>query len=571
MKKAILLLTAISIISGATRLMAQVPASAKNPAPDGPHLTIDLAARGEPLRPVWAYFGYDEPNYTYMKDGKKLLGELAALSPVPVYVRCHNLLTTGDGVAAFKWGSTNAYTEDAQGRPVYNWRIADSIFDTYIQRGMKPLAEIGFMPEALSIHPIPYRHHWKPGVKYDSIYTGWAYPPTDYKKWGGLVYQWVRHCVQRYGEKEVASWLWEVWNEPNIGYWKGTEAEYFKLYDYAADAVKRALPAARIGGPATTGPGWSKAAGWLEDFLVHCKEGLNGATGKKGAPLDFISFHAKGSPQFVTDHVQMNMAPQLNDVAKGFGIVAASSFHTLPIYITECDPEGCAACGMTTNPENAYRNGTMYSSYTAASFTRIYDLADRYKVNLAGAISWSFEFEDQKWFDGFRDLATNGIDKPVLNVFRMFGLMKGNRIPVNNDQEIPLDSLLKFSVHGERGDIHALAAAGSHTASVLIWNYRDAALPGDASPVTLQWKNIPAEKCRVQQLQIDEEHSNAYEAWKKMGSPQSVTREQYQALEKAGALQSVGEGRPLPVTSNGEAALTLTLPLHAVALLRLEW
>src|SRR5688572_13875834 len=92
------------------------------------------------MKPVWAWFGYDEPNYTYMKDGKKLLSELAALSPVPVYVRAHNLLTTGDGTAALKWGSTNAYTEDANGNPRYDWTIVDRIFDTYLERKMKPLA-----------------------------------------------------------------------------------------------------------------------------------------------------------------------------------------------------------------------------------------------------------------------------------------------------------------------------------------------------------------------------------------------------------------------------------------------
>ncbi len=124
---------------------------------------VDLNKKTGDMKPIWAWFGYDEPNYTYMKDGKKLLSEIAALSPVPVFVRAHNLLTTGDGTAALKWGSTNAYTEDANGKPVYNWTIVDSIFDTYIQRGMKPLAQIGFMPEALSTKPQPYRHNWKPG------------------------------------------------------------------------------------------------------------------------------------------------------------------------------------------------------------------------------------------------------------------------------------------------------------------------------------------------------------------------------------------------------------------------
>src|SRR5215210_5082511 len=100
---------------------------------------VELNKVKGPMTPIWAWFGYDEPNYTYMKDGKKLLSEIAELSPVPVHVRTHSLLVTGDGEAALKWGSTNAYTEDANGKPIYDWRIIDSIFDTYIQRGMKPL------------------------------------------------------------------------------------------------------------------------------------------------------------------------------------------------------------------------------------------------------------------------------------------------------------------------------------------------------------------------------------------------------------------------------------------------
>ncbi|HEY1022147.1 MAG TPA: hypothetical protein VGE06_07525, partial [Flavisolibacter sp.] len=99
-------------------------------ASEGAVIEVDLAKTKGPMYPAWAFFGYDEPNYTYMKDGKRLLSEIAALSPVPVYVRAHSMLVTGDGKAALKWGSTNAYTEDAQGNPIYNWTIIDSIFDT---------------------------------------------------------------------------------------------------------------------------------------------------------------------------------------------------------------------------------------------------------------------------------------------------------------------------------------------------------------------------------------------------------------------------------------------------------
>ena len=208
--------------------------------------------RGE-MQPVWRFFGHDEPNYTYMKDGKKLLSQLADLSPQPVYIRTHNLLTSGDGTPALKWGSTGVYSEDADGNPRYDWTILDRIFDTYRERGVRPYVQIGFMPEALSTQPEPYSTDWTPGGK-ESISTGWAYPPKDYEKWAELVFQWVRHSVERYGKAEVETWYWEVWNEPNILYWRGTPEEYHKLYDYAADAVKRALPTARVGGPHVAGP-----------------------------------------------------------------------------------------------------------------------------------------------------------------------------------------------------------------------------------------------------------------------------------------------------------------------------
>ncbi|MDF2190472.1 beta-xylosidase [Paraflavitalea sp. CAU 1676] len=524
------------------------------------------------MKPVWAWFGYDEPNYTYMKDGKKLLSELAALSPVPVYVRAHNLLTSGDGQAALKWGSTNAYTEDAQGNPVYNWRIVDSIFDTYVQRGMKPLAQIGFMPEALSVKPQPYRHYWKPGQPYKEVFTGWAHPPKDYSKWGNLVYEWVKHCVERYGKKEVASWYWELWNEPNgNGYWQSTVEEYCKLYDYTADAVKRALPAARIGGPHVTGPSWNVSEKFLRTFLEHVATGNNYVTGKKGTPIDFIAFHAKGAPRVVDGHVRMGISNQLKDISKGFEIVANTpAVKDLPIVIGESDPEGCAACGMATNPENAYRNGTMYSSYTAASFARKYLLADHFKVNFLGAVSWSFEFEDQPWFYGFRDLATNGVDKPVLNIFRMFGMMKGKRVDVASNRMYPLMSIRDSGVRKPTTDIGALAAYDKKLATVMLWNYHDDDLDGKSEPVNLQLKGLSAKTVTITQYTVDKKHSNSYEVWKQMGSPQQPTAAQIATLEKAGQLEqtAVSTGN---ASKDGLLLVPVLLQRQGVVLVKITW
>lgn len=533
-------------------------------------IRVDANQRLGPMKPIWAWFGYDEPNYTYMKDGKKLLTELAELSPVPVYVRAHNLLTTGDGTPALKWGSTNAYTEDAEGRPKYDWTIVDRIFDTYVERKMKPLVEIGFMPKALSTRPEPYQHDWKPGLPYGRIYTGWSYPPNDYVKWGELVHQWVKHSVERYGKAEVESWWWEVWNEPDITYWRGTPEEFQKLYDYAADGLKRALPTARIGGPHVTGPNGERTQKILRDFIEHCLRGTNYATGKTGAPLDFVAFHAKGAPRVVEGHVRMGISNQLRAISNGFRI--AASFPELkdtPIVIGESDPEGCAACSVATNPENAYRNGTMYSSYTAAQLARTYELADLHKVNLLGSVTWAFEFEGQPYFAGFRDLATNGIDKPVLNVFRMLGRMAGDRLRVESSSAAPIEAIRDQGVRGAP-DVYALAARDRRSLTVLVWNYHDDDLPAPAASIDLTIDGAPDGNPTVTHYRVDGDHSNSYEVWKKMGSPQQPTAAQYAQLEKSGRLATLE--RPRRVRSaNGQLALSFTLPRQGVSLLKIDY
>ena len=535
-------------------------------------IQVDAARPLGPLRPVWSYFGYDEPNYTYMKDGKKLLTELAALSPVTVHVRAHSLLVTGDGTAALKWGSTNAYTEDAQGNPKYDWTIIDRIFDTYLERKMKPLVEIGFMPEALSSKPQPYRHDWAPDKTYNKIFTGWAHPPKDPKKWGELVYQWVKHCVEKYGRDEVASWWWEVWNEPDIGYWQGTPEQYFELYDHAAHAVKRALPAIKIGGPTTTGPKSERAAKFLRDFLQHVVSGKNYATGKVGSPLDYISFHAKGRPKFIENRVQMGSEFQMSDLDNGFRIVASfPTLKRLPIIIGESDPEGCAACSVRFHPQNGYRNGTMYSSYTAATFARKHELAARHGVNFEGAVTWAFEFEDQPYFDGFRDLATNGIDKPVLNVFRMFGLMSGQRLPVNSSGAVPLADMLKSGVKAQ-ADINAFASRAERAIHVMAWNYHDDDLPVAPAVVKTAVTGIPlaARRVLVKHYRIDQTHSNSYTVWKAMGSPQQPTPAQYAQLEAAGQLQLLGSPE-WRMPAQGALELNFALPRQGVSLLEITW
>jgi xylan 1,4-beta-xylosidase len=523
------------------------------------------AVRGE-WKPVWNFFGYDEPNYTYAENGRKLLGQLSALSPAPVYIRTHNLLTSGDGSASLKWGSTNAYTE-ANGRAVYDWTILDRIFDAYREARVKPLVEIGFMPEALSEKPEPYRHDWP-----RTFSTGWAYPPRDYAQWGELVYQWVRHDVERYGAGEVATWYWEVWNEPDISYWRGTPEEYYKLYDYAADAIKRALPAARVGGPHSTGPSSARAAAFLRAFLEHCARGKNYATGATGAPLDYVGFHAKGSPALLDGRVRMGMRKQARDIDAGFEIVASfPEFRGKPVIIGESDPEGCAACSARLYPQNAYRNGILYAAYTAAMLNHTLELAGRRGVRLQGAVTWAFEFENQPWFDGLRTLATNGIPKPVLNAFRMFGRLKGDRLKVESDGAVDTGRLLEAGV-GAQPDINAIATRSGRGLEVLIWNYHDDEAAAPDADVRLVIAGLPREATRVEvrHLRVDQQHSNAYTAWKQMGSPQEVSLAQYARLEAASQLQPLEAPQRVRSVA-GSVGVSFKLPRHALSLLELSW
>ena len=527
------------------------------------HIKVDAARPTGPLKPIWRFYGADEPNYAYMKHGSELLGELGALKKDQVFFRTHNLLTTGKGEHGLKWGSTNAYTEDAAGNPIYDWTIVDKIFDTYRSKGVRPYVEIGFMPKALSVKPEPYFQPFRQEA-FNDFCAGWSHPPKDYAKWEELVYQWAKHCSERYGEQEVLHWYWQTWNEPANEYWRGSREDFFKLHDHAISGVRRAIPKAKVGGPHIAN---GKDGDYLESFLDHCLKGKNLANGSKGTPLDFISFHAKGRPSEVDGHVRMGLSNQLSLIDEAFGVVAKyPELKATPVVIGESDPEGCAAC---TWPSLAYRNGTIYSSYTAASFPRKLDLAEKHGINLEGALSWSFEFQNQPYFANFRSLATNGIDKPVLNVFRMFSRMSGDHLTVQSDAAIPLAELITNGVRG-KPDVSALAARDGKRITVLAWHYHDDDLPGPDAALTLTLKGTPAGHPKLTRTLIDDSHSNAYVAWQALGSPQKLTVEQIRSLEDASRLTPASDKTEVKL-ENGNTEIRLNLARQGVTLVELEW
>lgn len=527
---------------------------------------VNLAKPLGAYKPIGSWFGYDEIDYTFGKNGQQLLGELARMSPVPVTIRAHHLLTSGNGEGKLKWSSTNVFTLGPDGKPVYDYTVLDKIFDVYKANGIRPFVELGFMPKDLSSSTEQYEHDY-PRTVSGAVQA----PPKDYAMWGDLVQHVVAHFVQRYGRAQVATWYFEVWNEPDIGYWQGTEKDYFKLYDYAAAGARKALPGAIVGGPASTGPGSPKSQAMLKDFLAHCAGDKSAATGGP-IPLDFVSFHPKGNTRVADGHERMGLGTELRAAQTGFKIVAASiKYHNIPIVLSEADPEGCAACSAKQNPANGYRNGPQYPAYTAAAMKGLFDLAAENKVNLVGMISWAFEFENSPYFEGYRTLSTNGIDQPVMNVFRMAAYFNGQRVEATSRGALKADDIAASGAR-QQPEIDAFATKSAHEAAVMLWDYHDDDVPAQAAHTTVKISGIPVgvKRVRLEHFRIDDRHSNAYTAWKGMGSPQAPTPEQYAQLQGAGQLQLLTSPEWLDV-KDGAVTVSTELPRQATSLLHLEW
>ena len=190
-------------------------------------------------------------------------------------------------------------------------------------------------------------------------------------------------------------------------------------------------------------------------------------------------------------------------------------------------------------------------------------------MNLLGSVTWAFLFEDQPYFDGFRDLATNGIDKPVLNVFRMLGQMSGNRVAVTSSAGLPLEEVRDKSVRGP-ADISAFATRSARSAAVLVWNYHDEDLPAAAANIALTITGLPAGRPTVTHYRVDAARGNSYEKWKAMGSPQPPTPAQIAELERAGQLTLLGPAER-PMVAGGRLSLTFELPRQGVSLVKVTW
>jgi xylan 1,4-beta-xylosidase len=308
----------------------------------------------------------------------------------------------------------------------------------------------------------------------------------------------------------------------------------------------------------------------MKAFLEHCRSGRNAATGGTGAPLDFVAFHAKGTTRLdERGRVEMNLRNQLATIDTYGRIIAGfPEFARLPIYLGESDPEGCAGCPATLDPERDYRRTSQFAAYTAASFMRKQDLLARTGGDLRGAVSWAFTFAGQPWFNGLRALTTNEVALPVFNVFKLFARMGPRRLAVDAPAMLPVDAILADGVRGEP-DLGAVASVddGGRRLAILLWSYHDVAGGhDDRRDVELRIRGLP-EAAATEWLErtIDETSGNAYTAWLAMGSPQPPNPEQVARLHAAAEMKV--ERHDLEVGPDGTLRLAVTLPRQSVKLI----
>jgi xylan 1,4-beta-xylosidase len=473
-------------------------------------ISLDTRAAGTPFPHFWEQmFGSGRAVLALRDDYRKDIRTVHQATGFQ-YVRFHAILHDELGV----------YDEDAQGKPIYNWSYVDQIYDGLLADGVKPFVEISFMPKKLASR-LDYHAFW-----YKQIVA----PPADYAKWDALITAFAQHLVARYGIDEVASWYFEVWNEPNIDFWTGRPAQptYFELYDHTARAVKAASQRLRIGGPATA------QAAWVDAMIAHAA-----AT---HVPLDFVSTHVYGndvSPDVFGDHRAVaphQMVPAA--VAKVHQQILASAMPKIPLIWSEFNATYANEPEITDSIyEGPWMADTIRQCDGLVQIMSYWDFSDVFEEQ--GVIKKPF-------YGGYGLIAERDIPKPALLAFSLFHTLGETRLPVDSNSVLAT----------RRADGTIVLAA---------WNLVEPPVLASAEEktITIDLGGLkPGAKATLRR--VDAQHGDSFGAWKAMGSPAYPTLQQIAELKKAGTLAA-----PEPATLAG-SRLTIQLPPSGLAVVEVR-
>ena len=419
----------------------------------------------------------------------------------------------------------------SQNDSAYNFSYIDQIYDGLLARHVRPYVELSFMPRKMSADPNKLHPFWyHPNVS----------PPKNYDEWDAMIRGFTQHLVARYGLDEVATWKFEVWNEPNLDFWGGEPKQptYFELYDHTARAIKSVSPRLQVGGPSTA------QAAWVTPFLQHVKEA--------NVPIDFVSTHVYANDTardvFGTDEQIPRDQMVYRSVKKVHDQIASSPFPQLPLIFSEY------------NASYANEPNVTDTDYMGPWLANTIRQCDGLVSNMA---YWSFSdvFEEQgvvrtPFYGGFGLVAADNIPKPSLNVFRALHKLGTQRI------HLDADSTLATIVPNGR-------------VALALWNYappdgtgpRYTTPTGPAGPskvFTLTLEHVPA-NAAVEIWRVDDDHGNVIKAFNAMGRPPGdLTPQQITELRAAGSMAAPEHAH----LTHGR--LELTVPAYGLAVVLVE-
>ena len=504
--------------------------------------------------------------------GVRLQRMLEEMSDEPLLRRTMATLCTGVGIDK----GTGVYREDDDGRPAQDFTIMDQLLDVIVGPRSTPFFGICFMPEDLSAAgsaggddaadaALPPEAGEKaaraklaePWMRID------RFPPKDYGRWHDLVHAVVRHAVERYGREMVERWYWDFWNEPDLRfYWIGSREEFMKTYDYAAAAVKSALPAAKVGGCGPADPSHPI----FREFIEHCTGGKNHCTGSTGAPLDFITFHMKGGPTgkkgTFTDPWQASgyerATPSLRHIIDATRramqtIASVEGTGGVPVFLTECDIDWGTGTSIYHNPNMHYRNSEYFAAFQCALTRRMLDLREEFPDNPVEATFLdTFYIPGYRVFEGQRTLITGEtIEKPILNALRLLGKLGCHRLRVTPAGHLPVEVLA--------------TAAEDDSIRIMAVNFDEALEYDQSFALRVRLHGLGAGKWRCRHYRIDRDHSNSHTLWQSLGRPVVPDDEQLAAIQSRQGLEVLEPDRR--TQSDGEeVCLQTTLPPQSVSL-----
>jgi xylan 1,4-beta-xylosidase len=421
------------------------------------------------------------------------------------------------------------------GKTVYDWTKIDQLYDDMLARGIRPFVELGFTPEAMATSPQTI-FYWKGNTSHPKL-----------GPWRELIDAFVRHIRARYGEAEVRTWFFEVWNEPNLdGFWeKADQAAYFELYDVTARAIKAIDPALRVGGPSTAG------AAWVPEFLAYIA--------KSGCGVDFVTTHTYGVDHGFLDEkgeadLKLSANPDaiVGDVRRVREQIAASAFPNLPLYFTEWST--------SYNPRDS-----VHDSYISAAY--ILEKLKRTQGMVQGMSYWTYTdlFEEPgppsaAFHGGFGLMTRDGVRKPAWFAHKYLNALRGRALACDDPK------------------VFAAADEASVTAVVFDWTHLDQPVsnrsfftrihaPPEAAPAQLRLTGLKPGAWRLAVRRTGFRHNDAYSAWIDMGSPKDLTPAQLQQLQDL-TVDKPEEERTVRVGKSG--ALSLDLPMQANDILLVE-